>query len=228
MLSVNVRYKQKLNHSPHTHQSTMFLKPLQRNYLISCLGMLLMTACPSIAQLKAERPNLVVVMLGDSITHAGPWKSLFPNTQIINRGISGYSTHDLLREMSSTIALGPGKIFLMIGINDLLRGASVEETFNRYILILNALEKSGAKVFVEATLECAREQCGATVDAVRALNQRLKNTAQERALTFIDLNPGLTDQTRGLLKLYTTDGLHLTTLAYTYWAKAIANMVREE
>jgi len=203
----------------------MFIKPLQRSYLISCLGMLLMTACPSSAQPRAEHLNPVVVMLGDSITQAGPWKSLFPKTQIINRGISGYSTHDLLREMPSTIALRPEKIFLMIGINDLLRGASVDEIFNRYILILNALEKSGAKIFVEATLECAREQCGATVDAVRALNQRLKNSAQERSLTFIDLNPGLTDQTQGLLKLYTTDGLHLTTLAYTYWAKAIGNLV---
>lgn len=188
----------------------------------------MMTICPSIAQLRAEVPNPAVVMLGDSITYAGPWSSFFPHARIINRGVSGYSTHDLLRDMPTTIELRPGKIFLMIGINDLLRGSSVEQTFDRYVLILNALEKTGAKVFVQATLECAREQCGATVDSVRGLNQRLKNTAQERSLTFIDLNPGLTDQTQGLLKLYTTDGLHLTTLAYANWAKEIANIVREE
>jgi len=61
----------------------------------------------------------------------------------------------------------------MIGINDLLRGSSVEETFDRYLQILNGLDKTGAKIYIQATLECSREQCGGTLSVIH-INRNVK------------------------------------------------------
>lgn len=169
-----------------------------------------------------------VIMLGDSITQAGTWQSLLPNIKVINRGVSGYSTSDLLREIDQNLAMRPEKVFLMIGINDLLRGASVEETYDRYVLIVDALMKNGIDVLIQATLECARLRCGSAVDKVRELNLKLKILAESRNLQFIDLNPDLTSSSQGLLEKFTSDGLHLSKAAYVYWAEKIAPLMQKK
>ncbi|MFZ4709147.1 MAG: GDSL-type esterase/lipase family protein, partial [Zwartia sp.] len=162
---------------------------------------------PVSAQLRPELAPPEVMMLGDSITEAGPWKTLFPKTRILNRGVPGYTTDHLLREMKATVALRPAKVFLMIGINDLLRRATVEQTFKQYTLIVDELQKNKINVVMQATLECSRPQCGNTVDDVRALNQKLQALALARNIQWLDLNPGLTNDAQGLLPKYTWDGL---------------------
>jgi lysophospholipase L1-like esterase len=162
-----------------------------------------------------------IVMLGDSITRAGEWESLLHLHKVINRGVAGYSTGDVLREVNETIALKPTKIFLMIGINDLLRGSSFEQTFQTYSTIINRLQGSGAKIYVQSTLECARNYCGETTDAVKELNAKVKKLASSLQLTYIDLNAGLANAEQGLLPQFTHDGLHLSKLAYQYWAEQL-------
>lgn len=113
----------------------------------------------------------------------------------------------------------------MIGINDLLRGATVADTVEHYRTILDALQKAVIKVYIQATIECARSQCGAVVEKVRALSEILKLTAQKRGLVWIDINPVLTTNEQGLLAQYSSDGLHLTMPAYLYWAKQIKSHI---
>ena len=164
-------------------------------------------------------------MLGDSITEAGPWQALFPKTRIVNRGVSGYTTYDLLREMKATVALRPAKVFLMIGINDLLRRATVEQTFKQYTLIVDELQKNKITVVMQATLECSRPQCGGAIESVRSLNQKLQAFAVARNIQWLDLNPGLTNDAQGLLPKYTWDGLHLSKAAYLYWAERLKSFI---
>jgi hypothetical protein len=135
---------------------------------------------PVCAQLRPELAPPEVMMLGDSITEAGPWQALFPKSRIVNRGVSGYTTYDLLREMKATVALRPAKVFLMIGINDLLRRATVEQTFKQYTLIVDELQKNKITVVMQATLECSRPQCGGAIESVRSLNQKLQAFAVAR------------------------------------------------
>jgi lysophospholipase L1-like esterase len=177
------------------------------------------------AQLRPELAPPEVMMLGDSITEAGPWQALFPKTRILNRGVSGYTTYDLLREMKATVALRPAKVFLMIGINDLLRRATVEQTFKQYTLIVDELQKNKITVVMQATLECSRPQCGIAVDSVRSLNQKLQAFALARNIQWLDLNPGLTNDEQGLLPKYTWDGLHLSKPAYLYWAERLKGFI---
>ena len=181
---------------------------------------------PVCAQLRPGLAPPEVMMLGDSITEAGPWQALFPKTRILNRGVSGYTTYDLLREMNATVALRPAKVFLMIGINDLLRRATVEQTFKQYTLIVDALQKNKITVVMQATLECSRSQCGSVIEAVKSLNQNLQALAEARNIQWLDLNPGLANDEQGLLPKYTWDGLHLSKPAYLYWAERVKSFVQ--
>ena len=190
-------------------------------FLLSVMGV----SSQACAQLKPSSTQKIV-MLGDSITAWGNWHLFFPPSRVINKGVAGYTTQNILSEINATIILRPNSIFLMIGINDLLRGVSVEQTFKQYILIVDALQKNKITVVMQATIECSRPQCGTTVEAVRSLNQKLQAFAVARNIQWLDLNPGLTNDGQGLLPKYTWDGLHLSKPAYLYWAERLKSFIQ--
>ncbi len=180
----------------------------------------------AVAQPVAANGPVDVVLLGDSITWAGKWESRFPGVRLVNRGIPGYKTTNVLNEMDATIALRPKKAFLMIGINDLLGMAPVDQVYNTTVAIVRRLQAAGIPVVMLATLECSRKSCVQAVDWVRELDHRLESFARAQKIPYIDLNPKITDPDRGLLPAYTWDGLHLSEPAYVIWADAIRPYIR--
>ena len=180
----------------------------------------------AMAQPVTAKGPVDVVLLGDSITWAGNWESRFPGVRIVNRGIPGYKTANVLNELDATIALRPKKAFLMIGINDLLGMAPVDQVYNATIEIVRRLQAAGIPVVMLATLECSRKSCVQAVDWVRELDARLEAFARAQKIPYIDLNPKLTDPDSGLLPAYTWDGLHLSEPAYVIWADAIRPYLR--
>ena len=68
-----------------------------------------------------------VAFVGDSITEGGLWSEWLPGVDVINRGISGNTTQDILDRMHQIVSVQPDKLFLMIGVNDLNKrlGAAV-------------------------------------------------------------------------------------------------------
>jgi len=180
----------------------------------------------AVAQPVAPDSKIDVVLLGDSITWAGKWESRFPKVRLVNRGIPGYKTANVLNEMDATIALRPKKAFLMIGINDLLDLAPVDQVFDATIAIVRRLQAAGIPVVMLATLECSRKSCVEAVDWVRELDRKLEAFARAQDIPYIDLNPKITDKDSGLLPAYTWDGLHLSEPAYVIWADAIRPYLR--
>jgi hypothetical protein len=88
-----------------------------------------------------------VVMIGDSITHQGHWEDIFPDNKIVNRGVGGDRTDDVLRRIDSIIKLKPNKVFLMLGINDLLWGRCVEDVLLDYLKIVSILNENKINIF---------------------------------------------------------------------------------
>ncbi len=65
-----------------------------------------------------------IVFLGDSLVERAEWAEFFPGTGAVNRGIGGDTTEGVLKRLDQ-LGLKPGKsgrVFLYIGINDLLSG----------------------------------------------------------------------------------------------------------
>ena len=56
-----------------------------------------------------------IIFLGNSITEGGDWKVLFPNQNVINRGISGDTTDGILFRLDEITSSKPKKIFILIG-----------------------------------------------------------------------------------------------------------------
>ncbi len=57
---------------------------------------------------KTVSPAAPLIALGDSITAAGPWSEAFPGRSVLNAGISGNTTVDLLGRLDLLPGLGGG------------------------------------------------------------------------------------------------------------------------
>jgi lysophospholipase L1-like esterase len=169
-----------------------------------------------------------VVMVGDSLTDGAEWSEMFPDAKIANRGIDGDTTEGVLERMDAILALHPEKAFVMVGINDLMRGSSVDAVAQRYGKIVAALRGRGAEVFVQSTLPCNAAKatwapCAAANEKVKQLNLRLAALAPQ-TVTFIDLNRKLADAA-GLKSGLTYDGVHLNGSGYRLWRDEISQYV---
>jgi hypothetical protein len=91
-------------------------------------------------QQLSKQSNKNIVMIGDSITDRGLWCELTNRTDIINRGISGDTISGVLNRLKN---LNPNlqQAFIMIGINDLLRGQSVDYVFGNYKKIKQSINR---------------------------------------------------------------------------------------
>jgi lysophospholipase L1-like esterase len=167
------------------------------------------------------------VMIGDSITHQGHWEDIFPDKKIVNRGVGGDRTDDVLRRIDNIIKLKPNKVFLMIGINDLLWGRCVEDVLHDYFKIISILNENKINIFIQSTIECSKAVCGEKLDRVRLLNKRLESYSGDNNLKFIDLNEIMTDNESGLLGQYTTDGIHLSGAGYVVWRNHLEKYINE-
>jgi lysophospholipase L1-like esterase len=175
-----------------------------------------------------------VVMIGDSLTDGAEWAEMFPEQDIVNRGIDGDTTHGVLARLDTILKLEPKRVFVMVGINDFAElHRSVASVFAHYRTLVRRLSQAGAHVFVQSTLPCneakgAWKSCASVNPKIRQLNARLQTLAAENDIengddnvTFIDLRPVLARK-GGLKRELTYDGIHLNGEGYRLWKEAIA------
>lgn len=74
-----------------------------------------------------------IIFLGNSITDGCNWSELLDEPRAKNRGISGDRTEGILDRLDEVLDSKPIKVFLMIGINDLGAGKSVNFIKMKYV-----------------------------------------------------------------------------------------------
>lgn len=167
-------------------------------------------------------PKAQVVMIGDSLTQRAEWSEIFPGITIANRGIDGDTSDDILKRIDQILLVEAKKAFIMLGINDINFGSSVEEIIDNYIKIILILKRNNITVYIQSTLECNRNICGETLTKIRLLNEQLKYYADKEGLIYININEDLTDINSGLLFKFSPDGVHLLGSGYLIWSKKIS------
>ena len=170
-------------------------------------------------EILAQNEKYKTIMLGDSITDEGQWDELLNNEAIQNRGISGDTTDgvlDRLNPMSKNIE----KVFIMIGVNDIMRGKSVDELYSNYLKIIKFFKEKNIKIHIQSTLYIGETRKADFNPKVEELNKRLEKYASENKITFINLNP-IFAPNKVLKKEFTFDDLHLNGSAYKLWAQEI-------
>ena len=163
-----------------------------------------------------------IMMLGDSITDRGLWRELTNRNDVINRGISGDTTSGVLERIGN-YNINLKQAFIMIGINDLLRGQNVEYVFSNYKRIISRLEDIGIKPIIQSTLYI-RNNTEIINQRVKKLNYLLIDYAKKNKIQFIDLNVIFAPNER-LLEKYSLDGIHLNGKAYIEWSKILQKYI---
>lgn len=171
-----------------------------------------------------------IVMLGDSLTEGNAWGRAFPEFKVLNLGIGGDTCAGLWCRLGEVVAASPDLVFLMIGTNDFLRGASAEEIVAGHLRIWEELarELPKAELHVQAIppyMEEALPGLPPNLD-IMELNRLLAEEAASRSLPFIDVFSALADEDRQLPADRTTDGLHLSSQAYRLWEDLIRTVLK--
>jgi lysophospholipase L1-like esterase len=171
-----------------------------------------------------------IVFLGDSITALNDWNDLFDVACVTNFGISGNTTDDVIERISAAVASRPRKLFLMIGINDLLRGKEVSYVAANYEVILNKIkmESPDTTVYMQSVLPINNDILKsetADQEEIPALNVELKKIAKKNKIFFIDLYLSFAGADNKMYKKYAGDGLHPSSVGYAVWKKMIAGYV---
>lgn len=170
-----------------------------------------------------------VIMLGDSITHEGLWSELFPNYRILNRGISGDTTTDLVARLPQIYQLKPQAIFVMIGINDLIQRVDDETTRGNYQKIFDRLgaHLPDTKIYLQSVLPVREDWPFAPEDKkIRKLNRILEAEAIQRQYVYINLWDTMATEHGELRQEFTNDGVHLMGSAYRAWSDQIRPYVQ--
>jgi lysophospholipase L1-like esterase len=203
-----------------------------QDLLQSVLRLIMEMACRvklawSTRRRESKRPP-DVVMLGDSLTAEGRW--CFRAVSVINRGIGGNTTKDVLDRLETIFPLQPRRVLLLVGINDLNTGVPLHQAVANYETILVRLHEQlpATKVFVQSVLPVNGLWPLARNVDIAALNERIKALADRYQLTFIDLNPHFRDGRGELQADWSGDGIHLNRGGYRRWASVIEPFVRSQ
>ena len=171
---------------------------------------------------KKEIVNPNIVMLGDSITEIYNLNEFYGEDKlIVNSGISGNRISDISNNLKSRVyAYNPSKIFLLIGINDILwDGADEKYVYDKTIEIIDHIHKKlpNTKIYVESIYPVNSEMNNhfneVDIDKVSStiinVNTMLKEYSDKKDFVeFIYIYDELLDENQELDMRYSDDGLH--------------------
>ena len=177
------------------------------------------------------------LFLGDSITELYPLEEYYDNLPVVNSGISGNKTTDILNDMKTRVyQYNPTKVFLLIGTNDLNSTDKdiVDVTFDNIKEIINEIKenRSDATIYVESVypVNSVIENnvvTNRTNKKVKELNKKLSNYCDEESCEYINLYDDLIDEEGNLKTEYTEDGLHLNSLGYVVITRELLPYLNE-
>ncbi len=167
----------------------------------------------------AETDSTTTVFLGDSLTEAGNWAERFPELDVINLGVSGDTTEQVLERLHDVAERGPSTIVVMVGTNDLAWRRSVEQIVRNMESILWRLrnELPNARILVQSVLPRDRE----LADRVREINIHLRQFAPTVKAEWVDLWPVFAEEDGEIKADYSDDRLHLNEAGYSAWAEEL-------
>ncbi|MFY7804955.1 MAG: GDSL-type esterase/lipase family protein [Limnoraphis robusta] len=177
-------------------------------------------------------PKRLTVLAGDSLSLWFPSDLLPSERTWLNQGISGETSAGLLKRLKALDITEPETIFVMIGINDLIRGVDDQTLLNNYREIVRDLRwvHPNTKIVVQSILPHSAEKASwegrdrlRTIPnhRIRNLNRELEAIALAEGALYLNLHPLFTDEKGQLRSELSTDGLHLNDKGYLVWMSGI-------
>ena len=164
-----------------------------------------------------------VVFMGNSITIG--WlqthPDFFKNKPYVNRGISGQTTPQMLvRFRADVVDLDAAAVVLLAGTNDIAGNTgpvTLEMILDNIKSMTEIAQANNIKVILCSVLPAFdypwRPGLAPNVK-IPKLNKMIKRYAEESGAYYLDYFTALEDGNNGMIKEYTTDGVHLTLEGY--------------
>lgn len=152
-----------------------------------------------------------VLLLGDSQIEMFDYVDIFKSDKIIlNHGISGEKSQELLKRLSVELTIEPNTIFIQTGINDMLNGYCKDEIILNYKNILKKIKTTNRtmSVYVISLYPLGKERPKLN-ETIMCLNQELSEICLQFKYGFINVHEKLLNSNGYLDTKYSTDGLHL-------------------
>lgn len=171
-------------------------------------------------------PNDNFVFLGDSITEQYPTEELFDGLPVVNSGVRGNTSKDILDNLNERVYVyNPSKVFLLVGINDINNEIPTDEIADNIKKIVKKINKNrpSAEVFIISVYpindtddeKINFEMVGSRNNKeVKELNKKLEDYCDANDIEYIDIYSELVDNNGNLNLKYTTEGLHISHTGY--------------
>lgn len=164
-----------------------------------------------------------IAMYGDSRVQQVDWSIGLKRYDVLNAGISGFTTPQLFDFLNAQVVrFHPQICILEAGINDIRTKVSLDSTLSAYTKIIDTLTANHIKVVVNSVIPVSKDPFQYEVpdsiinDKVEELNNRLIEICKSKGIDYLDINQELAENKRFKLK-YTLDGVHLHPEGYKVW-----------
>ena len=175
-----------------------------------------------------------IVFLGNSITDGGEFAELFDMPNIKNRGIRSDVITGVEKRLTQVTSGHPAKIFLLIGINDVSHGLTVDQLATRYERLVKKIREQtpDTKLYIQSVMPINNDfnrykNLKGREKVIPALNRRLQTIAAQTGAEYVALTKTRESTPNKLNPRYTNDGLHLNGPGYRAWTRAIQHLVKQ-
>ena len=177
-----------------------------------------------------------VVFMGNSITIG--WlqthPDFFKNKPYVNRGISGQTTPQMLvRFRADVVDLEAAAVVLLAGTNDIAGNTgpvTLEMILDNIKSMTEIAQANNIKVILCSVLPAFdypwRPGLAPNIK-IPKLNKMIKQYAEESGAYYLDYFTALEDGNNGMIKEYTTDGVHLTLEGYQVMEPLVENALQK-
>ena len=179
-----------------------------------------------------------IVFYGDSITEGYNVKEFFDEYRVVNSGISGNTTKDLIDRIDPDLYdYNPSMVIIQIGTNDIRAGIKDEEIIKNIKKVIKGIRKNrkNANILIESIYPINREMDTEYWESVNPdytnkhiikVNKMIQDTCKKEHIKYIDVYSSLLDDNKNLKAIYSKEGLHLTDLGYYKATKVIKEYLK--
>lgn len=169
-----------------------------------------------------------VVFVGTSLTEGFPLQEMFHSLKFKNRGIMGNKSCHIMSRIDEIARARPAKIFLELGVNDILAHDPLDSLEVHYQEILNSIFSGSpyTKVYVQSVFPLGGSY-GREEDSVKVFDGWLKKYCLDAGLDYIDLFDTFA-KNGAMMPEFTYDGVHLTAFGYTIWKHKLEGYLEDK
>jgi len=174
-----------------------------------------------------------VILAGTSLTYSLNI-NYFHSKRVFNLGIPGELTDGLIKRIPDIIKIKPKKVFIEIGINDILAGNDVLKVYSNIRIIVDELRRElpDVVIYIQGLFPTYLEngwftQNNTINSRIIQLNRYLKHLCSQKRLNYINTHSLFMKQGQPVPE-YFSDGVHLTDSAYIKWEQMLQPYIMEE